>query len=154
MNPLLCTLVISGITKIRYLIPIKQTWTILLEIPENKLKKSSFNSTIKHIQSKNIFYAKDSTKLCTISSGKIVGENDARNQSNCTLSVKCKSLIVQCFRIKADEFINHIKYDNETWQKFWRHWTHKDKDYKNKVSILGLRWIAFLATRKIARRKL
>ena len=66
-------------------------------------------------------------RLSILGDCKIFGDNDARFNRNSTITVVSNSINGVLYRIKASEFIKHVKNDEEAWNKFTDHCLYKEK---------------------------
>lgn len=70
---------------------------------------------------------KRSIRLSILGECKLIGANDARFNLNATATVVATSLNGVLYRIKASEFLKHLKNDEETWLKFTQNCVLKEK---------------------------
>lgn len=57
-------------------------------------------------------------RLSILGDCKIFGDNDARFERDSSITVVSNSINGVLFKIKASEFIKHVKNDDEAWNKF------------------------------------
>lgn len=63
--------------------------------------------------------------LALVGPGKTVLEDDAINKQTASVSIQCKSIKGEVYKIKIKTFLNLIKTDKDSFQAFLEHCTLK-----------------------------
>lgn len=71
--------------------------------------------------------------IAMLSRGQMVGQEDAINQRNYTISVKCLTNDASIYMIEASKFIEKISRDEQSWKMILRQSLNKDICTKKQI---------------------